>query len=87
MEAGMEVEAGIQEVEMEVEVSLLTSAWVMEVEVISEMVQVIRKPLSWTQAENRFPRSQEWDSNSYGCCNSHYDSWRCVGVSSTSFLS
>jgi hypothetical protein len=50
MEAGMEVEAGIQEVEMEVEVLLLTSAWVMEVGVISEMVEVISEPLLWAQA-------------------------------------
>jgi hypothetical protein len=46
MEADMEVEAGMQEVEMEVEVLLLTSAWVMEVGVISEMVEDISKPLS-----------------------------------------
>jgi hypothetical protein len=50
MEAGMEVEAGIQEVEMEVEVLLLMSAWVMEVGVISEMVEVISEPLLWAQA-------------------------------------
>jgi len=37
-------------VKMEVEVLLLTSAWVMEVGVISDMVEVISKPLLWAQA-------------------------------------
>ena len=51
----MEMETGIQEMEMEVEVSLLTSTWVMEVEVISEMVEVISKPLSRAQVGSRHP--------------------------------